>query len=177
MPAQAVPPLPPWWVTASPFRARKESEGTLVLQEKGSRAEMESQVCQVFRGRRVPGETRETLVLQESGFQDLRVMKDPGDSQDFLGLLVRVDCPALLAPKGKRDLEVILDVPDHRGHRVLERQDPRVKTALPALRGSRDLRAYPDLMELKGTRVHLESATAWRRCTQVSEDQELQELQ
>lgn len=111
-------PLPPWWVTASLCRAPKESEGILVLQEKGSRAEMENQACQVFRVRPVPREAREKPGRLESGFKDHKGMKDPGDFQDFLGLLVSVDCPALLAPTGKRDPKVILGFLDHRGHRV-----------------------------------------------------------
>lgn len=116
----AVPPLPLWWVTASLCRAPKASEGTPVLQDKGSPAEMESQVCQVFRDQPVPKEAREKLDLQESVFQDHKVLKDPGDYQDLLGLWVSVDCLVLLVLMGQRDLRVILGFPDHRGQRVLE---------------------------------------------------------
>lgn len=59
-----------------------------MLQEKGSLAGMENQVCQVCRGPSVPREAGEKLELQGSAFQDLKVKRGREGCQ---GLLDQVD--------------------------------------------------------------------------------------
>lgn len=81
---------------------------------------------------------------------------------------------ALLVLKEKRDLKEMSGLLDHRGPRALEQWGPRVKMGPLAIKDCQELTADPDVMELRGTRVNLESATAYSRCTQGSADLELQ---
>lgn len=53
-----------------------------------------------------------------------------------------------------------MDFQDHRGQWALELQGPRAKMEPLALKDCQEPTADLDLMELKGTRVNLESATA-----------------
>lgn len=156
----AVPLLAPRWVTASLCQAPKEREETLVLRETESPAKMGNRVCQVFRGPLVPKEARENADLQESASQDHKVRKDQEASQDLLDLSVSQEYLALLVLEGKRAPVEMPAFLDHRGQWGWEQQDLRVKMAPRARKEYRGRTAALDLMELRGTRVNLESATA-----------------
>lgn len=156
---------------------QREREETPVPQEMGSQAKMVNQAYQVFRGLLVLKAAWENLELLELAFQDHKAWRDQGGFRVSLDLSDPQDYLAPLALQGKRGPEEMLGFQDCRGRWALEQQGPRVKTEPLALKDCPELTEDLDVMELRGTRANLESATASCPYTRAWADLELQELQ